>query len=255
MILPRMADKIQVGQPAFGLNTQFADPALLEICGADWDFVWIDLQHGMLGPNDLPGLIRGCDLVGLTALVRLPADRPDLVSFVLDLDAGGVIIAQVESVAQAQAMVAAAKFPSLGNRSFGGRRIIDRHGRDYFQMANAQQWLILQIESPEAAAICDSFAAIPGVDGLMIGPDDMKMRLGLPLSAPLDTPELARASSAVTAACRQHGKRAMGFAAPTPAGIQASVEAGFDLISVAAIARMIQQGSGDLLKVRQAWAG
>lgn len=152
-------------------------------------------------------------------------------------------------------MVAAAKFPSRGNRSFGGRRIIDRHGRDYFQMANAQQWLILQIESPEAAGICDSLAAIPGVDGLMIGPDDMKMRLGLPLSAPLDTPELARASSAVTAACRRHGKRAMGFAAPTPAGIQASVEAGFDLISVAAIARMIQQGSGDLLKVRQAWAG
>jgi 2-keto-3-deoxy-L-rhamnonate aldolase RhmA len=255
MILQRMADKIRAGQPVFGLNTQYVDPALIELCGADWDFVWIDLQHGMLGPNDLPGLIRACDLVGLTSLVRLPANRPDLVSFVLDLDIGGAIVAQVESVAQVYELVGAAKFPTLGNRSFGGRRIIDRQGRDYVLSANSNQWLILQIESPEAAALCDSFAAIPGVDGLMIGPDDMKMRLGLSLSAPLDTPELARAAEAVTTACRRHGKRAMGFAAPTPVGIQASVDAGFDLISLGAIARMIQQGSGDLLKVRQAWAG
>jgi 2-keto-3-deoxy-L-rhamnonate aldolase RhmA len=255
MILQRMVDKIRAGNPVFGLNTQFSDPALIEICGADWDFTWIDLQHGMLGASDLPGLIRTCDLVGLTSLVRLPADRSDWVSFVLDLDVGGVIVAQVESVAQAQSMVMAAKFPPLGNRSFGGRRIIDRHGRDYIQKANSEQWLILQIESPEAAAICDSIAAIPGVDGLMIGPDDMKLRLGLSLSAPLDTPELARASAAVTAACRRHGKRAMGFAVPTPAGIQAGIDAGFDLISLGAIARMIQQGSGDLVKVRQAWAG
>jgi len=235
------------------LNTQYADPALLETAGGAWDFLWIDLQHGVMGPTEVGGLVRTADALGITTLVRVPADRPDLVSFVLDLDVGGVIVAQMESVAQVRAMVTAAKFPPLGNRSFGGRRIIDRHGRDYPAATRTGQWLIAQVESPAAAAISDTLAGVEGVDGLMIGPDDMKLRLGVSLSAPLETPELARAMGAMTAACRRHGKRAMGFAAPTPAGIQAAVEAGFDLISVAAIARMVQQGAAEALKGCQAW--
>lgn len=255
MIHTRFADKIRAGKTAFGFNTQFEEPGLIELIGNDWDFVWIDLQHGLGHVAGLAHLIRVCDLTGLTAFVRLPADVPDMVSYCLDLDAGGVVVAQVERVEQAVAARNAAKFPPAGNRSFGSRRIIDRHGRDMMTKANSDQLLILQIESPEAASIGESFAAVPGVDGLMIGPDDMKLRLGLPMSAPLSTPELARASSQVTAAAHKHGKLAFGFAEATPAGIQASVTAGFNMISLGAIARFIQAGSADLVKVRQSWEG
>jgi 4-hydroxy-2-oxoheptanedioate aldolase len=177
------------------------------------------------------------------------------VSYALDLDTGGVIVAQVETSEQALAMVQAAKFPPLGNRSYGGRRIIDRHSRDYVEKANRDQLLILQIESPAAAAIAGSLAAINGVDGLMIGPDDMKLRLGLPMSAPLATPELAKASASVTAATRTHGKLALGFAEASPKGIQASVEAGFNMISLSAMARFVLAGSAEMVKVRAAWEG
>jgi 2-keto-3-deoxy-L-rhamnonate aldolase RhmA len=253
MIHTRFADRIKAGKPAFGFNTQFADPGLLEMVGRDWDFVWIDIQHGLAHMSDLLNLVRMCDLTGLTSFIRLPADVPDMVSFALDLDAGGVIVAQVERVAQAQALVQAAKYPPIGNRSYGSRRIIDRMGRDYVEKANREQLLILQIESPEAAAIAGSIAAVQGVDGLMIGPDDMKLRLGLPMSAPLSTPELAKAAASVTAATRQNGKLALGFAEASPAGIQASVAAGFNMISLSAIARYIAAGNADMLKVRNAW--
>jgi 2-keto-3-deoxy-L-rhamnonate aldolase RhmA len=255
MIHTRFANRIKAGKPAFGFNTQFADPGLLEMVGAEWDFVWIDLQHGLAQSSDLLNLVRACDLTGLTAFIRLPAGVPDLVSYALDLDAGGVIVAQVESFEQALAMVQAAKFPPLGNRCYGGRRIIDRHSRDYVEKANRDQLLILQIESPAAAAIAGSLAAINGVDGLMIGPDDMKLRLGLPMSAPLATPELAKASASVTAATRTHGKLALGFAEASPKGIQASVEAGFNMISLSAMARFVLAGSAEMVKVRAAWEG
>jgi 2-keto-3-deoxy-L-rhamnonate aldolase RhmA len=255
MIHTRFANRIKAGKPAFGFNTQFADPGLLEMIGQDWDFVWIDLQHGLADTPDLVNLIRACDLTGLTSFIRLPADVPDRVSFALDLDAGGVIVAQVERVEQARAMVNAAKFPPLGNRSYGSRRIIDRHSRDFVEKANRDQLLILQIESPEAAAIADSIAAVPGVDGLMIGPDDMKLRLGLPMSAPLSTPELAKAAASVTAAARGHNKLAFGFADATPEGITASSKAGFNMINMTAVARFVQAGNAEILKVRKAWEG
>lgn len=253
MIHPRFANKIRGGRPVFGYNSQFPDPALIEVAGPNWDFVWIDLQHGVAHLDDVVNLVRACDGQGLTSFIRLPADVPDQVSFCLDLDAGGVIVAQTERLEQAHAMADAAKFPPIGNRSWGGRRLIDRVGRDYVEKANRDQLLILQIESPGAAAICDSLAAVQGVDGLMIGPDDMKLRLGLPMSAPLDTPPLAHAMAAITGAARKHGKLAMGFATPSPEGIQASVNAGFNMISMGAVARFIQQGSADLVKVIQAW--
>jgi len=252
MILERMAEKIALGKPVFGTSLRFYDPGIVEMMGKDWDFVWIDLQHGTIEVNHLLNIVRSCDLVGVSAIIRLPGiAAPDMVSFVLDMDPAGTIIAQVDTVAQAEAMVRAAKFPPLGDRSWGGRRIIDRNGRQYAKRANKEQLLIVQIESPTGLENCEAIAAVKGVDGLMIGPDDLSLRLGIMESASLFEGELYAASKKITSACHKHGKLAMGFGGKTVDEIRKTVEAGFNLISMGADAIFVQQGSAALRRVRE----
>ena len=191
MIHERFRAKRAAGQPVFGTSLRFRDAGIVEMIGGGWDFVWIDLQHGTIGADHLFDIVRACDLVGVTSLVRMPLN-PSGIGWVLDMDVGGVIIAQVDTVCQAREAVKAARFPPAGDRSYGGRRIIDRQGRDYATDANMRQLLFLQVESPQALDACAELAALDGVDGLMLGPDDIRLRLGQPLSGPIWTAHSTR---------------------------------------------------------------
>ena len=243
MILPRLAQKLAAKRPAFGVSFRFRDPAIVEVLGAAWDYCWIDVQHGTICIEHLPDIIRACDLVGVTSLVRLPHCDPTVISFVLDMDPGGVIIAQTDTAAQAAAVVRAARFPPLGNRSYGGRRIIDRHSRDFTEKANRESLVLCQLESPEGIAAADALAAVPGLNGLMIGPDDLRLRLGVPLTGGMFDPELLAASQQMAAACHRHGKLAMGFGGKTPELVRQAVAVGFDLVICGADSVFLQQGS------------
>jgi 4-hydroxy-2-oxoheptanedioate aldolase len=103
-------------------------------------------------------------------------------------------------------MVDAAKFPPLGKRSYGGRRPIDFQGRMYFQTANEDTLLVIQIETPLAIENAEAIAAIPGVDALFLGPDDILLRRGMPMDVPRTRELLGDDMKAVISACRKHGK-------------------------------------------------
>jgi 2-keto-3-deoxy-L-rhamnonate aldolase RhmA len=110
--------------------------------------------------------------------VRVAGHEAGPIGLALDMGATGVIVPCVDTAEQARALVTAAKFPPLGNRSYGGRRPIDLHGRMYAHTANEDTLLLLQIESPLAITNAEQIAAIPGVDGLFLGPDDIMFRRG-----------------------------------------------------------------------------
>ncbi|MFZ4696200.1 MAG: aldolase/citrate lyase family protein, partial [Verrucomicrobiia bacterium] len=123
----------------------------------------------------------------------------------------------------------AAKFPPLGGRSYGGRRPIDLWGRTYSDTANAQTMLIVQIESPLAVENAERIAAVEGVDGLFLGPDDIMLRRGYPMTAPRTKETLGKDMEAVVRVCRKSGK------IPVCVGVGAEmfkfcVEVGFQMI-------------------------
>ncbi len=253
MITPAFRDNLENNRPVFGYSTQSGDPVFLELMGRGWDFCWVDLQHGTATPADGPHLVRAAESLGLTLLFRIAAGQPALLSWLLDQGAGGVIVAQTERVEQAIAAAEAAKFPPRGNRSFGSRRLIDRHGRNYIERADREQKLILQVESPQAIEQAVSFARVPGVDGLMIGPDDIKMRMGKPMETPLTDPDLWPLATATAQAARSAGKLAMGFAAATWESVERVYRAGFHLLSVGAVTRCVTEGSAALLNGIARW--
>jgi 4-hydroxy-2-oxoheptanedioate aldolase len=179
---------------------------VIERIGPDWDWMWIDGQHGQLGYAEILDLVRACDLVQRPAIVRVPGHEFGPIGRALDAGAAGVIAPCVDTPEQARAVVNAAKFPPLGKRSYGGRRPIDRHGRTYSDNANDDILLVAQIETPEAIGNVEAIAAVPGVDALFLGPDDLMLRRGHSMTAPRNKESLGKDMELVANACRKHGK-------------------------------------------------
>ena len=176
--------KLKKGEVLLGVNSMFPAPGIIERIGPDWDFVWIDAQHGQHDYASILASVRAADLVGTESLVRVPGHDHGFIGRVLDTGASGVLVPQVETAEEAKAIVRAAKFAPLGYRSYGGRRPIDLYQRGYAHTANDEVALVVQIESPSAAARADEIFSVEGVDAFFFGPDDMALSEGLPMDKP-----------------------------------------------------------------------
>ena len=200
-------------KPLLGLSVCYPSVGALERIGPDWDWIWIDAQHGDLDFRETVNLVRAGHLIGRPCLVRVDAHDPGLIGRILDTGAAGIIAPMVETLAEARLLVNAAKFPPVGNRSYGGRRVVDIAGRGFYRTANRDTVLILQIESSTAAEAADEMAALKGVDGLFLGPDYFLIRQGLDVDAPKTAETIGDALGKVAAACKRHGKLLVGIGA------------------------------------------
>lgn len=148
------------------------------LTGVDWLF--FDLEHSA---NSLETVQRQIQAVGGRALSMIRVAAPETIAVAQALDTGcsGIIVPQVNSAATARAVVAAGKYAPLGRRSVGTARA-QGYGVDfasYLETANARTAILVQIESVEAVAAIDEIAAVPGVDGLFIGPNDLSSSMGI----------------------------------------------------------------------------
>jgi 4-hydroxy-2-oxoheptanedioate aldolase len=228
--------------PLLGLGISYPSVGALERIGPDWDWIWIDAQHGDIDISETAALVRTAELIGRPALVRIPGIDPPWVGKALDFGAAGVIVPMIESLEEARAMVRAAKFPPLGNRSFGGRRVIDRMGRGSYQTANRDTVLILQVESSNAVALAEDFAAIDGVDGLFPGPDDHAIRDGRDVDAPKSRDVIGNQTRTVAEACERHGKLSVGLAF-TDAALEMAKEYRYRLVACGGDSAFLASGS------------
>src|SRR5262245_27587533 len=166
---------------------EFATPGigqLLRAAGAD--FAVLDMEHTGFGFDTVRQVVRYCQAAGLPLIVRVPSQQRHHISRALDTGADGVMVPIVSSVAQAKAIVDAAKYwpdgtrgvaLGLGHERFAMRRepLVPR-----FAEQNARTCLILQIEDPHGAAAAGEIAAMPGVDMLWLGHNDLSVGLGEP---------------------------------------------------------------------------
>lgn len=228
--------------PLLGVCFCYPSPGSVERIGPDWDWIWIDGQHGEFGYADVLAMVRACDLIGRPAFVRVAGHDPGAIGLALDTGATAVIVPCVDTPEQARALVLAAKLPPLGGRSYGSRRLIDRHGRLYSDTANTDTLLVVQIESPLAIQNVDAIAALPGVDALFLGPDDIMLRRGFPMNTPRTPATLGDDMRMLATACRRHGKKAVTVAtAPALATFAAGL--GFDLVVGGADVGFLANGS------------
>lgn len=233
-----LRDKLTAGQILLGLGHMYPAAGIIEGMGVGWDFSWIDMQHGQHDFASTLGAIRAAECMNLHPVVRVPGHSTEGISKVADMDPDAVMVPMVNDASQAKHAVDALRFPPVGARSYGGRRVIDRNGRDYYKDRDIVT--IVQIETLEAVERAEEIAATEGVDVLFFGPDDMKLRMGLDLATPVNQSEqLTDAQRKVAAAAKAAGKWA-GSVAVTPELLRLNIEMGYQFIV----------GGGDIMFLR-----
>lgn len=221
----------QGARPSLGTVLASPDPALAEMVAEAFDLAWIDLEHGPLDVRDVLRLSLALRAGRCAALVRLSGSRFERLDAVLDCGVDGVVVPRVETAAEAAAVVAQLRHPPHGRRGHALRR-----AAGYGRRAHAGVGCLIQIESGPAVAAAAAIAAVPGVDGLVVGTADLALALGVDLD--LHSPAMRRALADVRDATEAAGV-AFGLATGgDPADILDAVGRRPDLVVYSADVRM-----------------
>lgn len=201
-----LAEKLRSGARTIGYWVLSDNPQAVErIAGVGYDYVCFDAQHGLLDYRALLNGLTALDARGCAGLVRVQDNQQFWIGQALDAGAAGVVVPMVNSADDARAAVAACRYPPTGRRSMGPVRAELRFPSRPAE-ADAAVLCLPMIETAEGLAAVEEIAAVPGVDGLYIGPSDL--RLGLGGAAPDDPAYddvFARALDRVRAACAAAG--------------------------------------------------
>jgi len=172
--------RLAAGDTLFTAWSAIPDPLVAEtLARSRFGAVTLDMQHGFHSTESVLRAIAAVRLADKPAIVRIPVNAFDMASRALDFGASAVIAPMINSQADAEAFAAAMKFPPLGERSWGPHRAMALHGvpdvATYLAGANAASLAIAMVETPEAFAALDDILAVPGIDGVFVGPSDLSV--------------------------------------------------------------------------------
>lgn len=175
---------------------------------AGYDFLFLDLEHGSTSVETAFQISVAALDAGIAPLVRVPNGELALGTRCLDGGALGLVIPHVDSADEARAMVDAFKFAPLGHRSVGGGYpqfgFAPAPVADVVSGLNDATLVVAMIETPRAVENAERIAAVPGIDVLLMGTNDLCLEMGIP--GKLDDERVVAAMDTVVAACRKHSK-------------------------------------------------
>jgi 4-hydroxy-2-oxoheptanedioate aldolase len=205
---------------------------------AGFDSVTVDCQHGLAGREAAAAMFTAISTTDAVPLARCQANDPGEIMRLLDLGAYGIVCPLVNSAEECRRFVAACRYPPAGARSFGPARGWLYGGEDYAERANDEIVTFAMIETREALAALDDILAVPGLDGVYVGPNDLCLSLGHPASQDSAAPEVAEAIERVRARAVAHG-RIPGIACPSGAVAAKRVAQGFRFVTPGNEARLL----------------
>lgn len=201
-----LKQKWAAGEPTLGAWLTVPSSITAEMMarlGFDW--LTIDMQHGLIGYQAAVSMLQAISTTDTVAMVRVPWNEPGVIGKVLDAGAGGVVIPMVNSPAEAEAAVAACRYPPEGRRSFGPIRAALVEGRSYFADANREVCCMPMVETRQAVESLDDILAVAGIDGVYVGPNDLSLSFGLGPASDREDPEFREAIATILDGCRRHG--------------------------------------------------
>ena len=157
------------------------------------------------------------------------------------------MVPMVNDREQAEAVVRALRFPPLGARSYGGRRVIDLDGRNFHR--ERELLLLAQIETIEAVQNAEEIIRTDGVDGLFFGPDDMKCQMQIPTDTPLTADERLLAALQRTARVATDAGKFCGTVAADPQTARACLDAGCRLLVAGGDSGFLRHGSARAMEM------
>ena len=181
-----LRDKLAAGQTVIGplLQEIPTSAELVEfIIAAGFDYVIVDGEHGGVSVETCRDLVRAAESMGGSALARVPNADPARILAFLDQGIQGIVLSHCRSVADAEALIRAVKYPPRGTRgaASGSRAAHYGYGmstRERVEVADAQTLCFGLIEDPEAVPQIREIVAVDGFDGCFLGAGDMALSMG-----------------------------------------------------------------------------
>ncbi|ODN97163.1 hypothetical protein I350_08143 [Cryptococcus amylolentus CBS 6273] len=173
------------------------------------DGVIIDCEHGHIGDDQMHNSVSAISALGVSPIIRVRGPQPDILKRALDTGAHGLMVPMINTAEEASSVVKYSKLPPQGLRGQGSAFPAIGHGLttpEYMKSANETILTIVQIETREGVENVDAIAAVPGVDYLFIGPNDLAQSLLGYTPAKGDEPVFVEAIAKIVAAARKHGK-------------------------------------------------
>lgn len=211
-----------------------------------FDSLTIDMQHGVVDYQTAVSMLQAISTTATVPLVRVPWNEPGILQKMLDAGAYGIICPMINRRAEAEAFVAACRYPPVGSRSFGPIRATIYGGADYPQHANAEVLTLAMIETEEAVANLEAILAVEGLDGVYVGPADLANSLGVAPGFDPEDETVMAAIRTIVHSTRQRGKIA-GIHCGSPAYIERMWSLGFDYATLLSDARFMAMKAAELL--------
>ena len=197
------------GDRQIGIWLSLASETATEISArAGFDWLLIDMEHTPNSEADVLGHLRAANGGTAEPVVRVPWNDAVIIKRVLDIGARSLLVPYVQNVEEAKRAVAATRYPPEGVRGFSGMTRANDYARDktYPSTAASEIFLAVQVESPEAVRNAAAIAAVDGIDGVFVGPNDLAANMGL-VGQPY-APAVREATASILAPVRAAGKAA-----------------------------------------------
>ena len=231
--------QLRAGQPKVGLFLNAHSPTVAEqLAHSGYDWLLVDTQHGPMDHEKLSAMLCAIGGGGAKSLVRVGGydDRAGIQQS-LDLGADGVLVPYINTAAEARAAVSCARYPTAGTRSvYFPQRSTNKDGLlGYVGNANKNVIVALQVETKSCIDHIDEIAAVPGVDILFLGQNDLCMSMGLferyEFPHMYTSPELGAATDKLVASAKKNNV-ALGVFLFGTGRVQEFLNKGFPFVSV-----------------------
>ncbi len=175
------AERLSAGETLYAGWSLLPEPLLAEgMARSGFDAVLIDVQHGLHDVQSVMRSISAVSAAGKPSIVRIPVGDNAFASRALDFGADCIVAPMINTVDDARALVAATKYPPIGERSWGPARALylhDKEPQQYLEAANRATITLAMIETDRALGALDDILGVPGIDGVFVGPSDLSVTM------------------------------------------------------------------------------
>ena len=250
--------KLKRGEPSIGTWLTLpstSSATLMARTGFDW--LTVELEHTPITLETAAACFSIIAASGKVPLVRVPWNSAENIKRVLDCGAFGIVVPMVNTRAEAEAVVAAARYRPIGHRSIGGQLPAANFETDsstYRAKANDEILVIVMLETAEAVQNADEILSVPGIDAFFIGPNDLHNSYGKPPVFESDAPEFINALDRLLAAGKKHNVPG-GIHVIDASAAQRRIAQGFQFIAITSEAGMMLSKAAEITKALNLGSG
>lgn len=233
--------QLKEGESFVGTFVKTTDPAVVEVLAlAGFDFIIIDNEHTSMNKESMVNLVRAADISGILPTVRVRENNPAEILQALDAGALGVQIPQVDTKADALAVVDRVKYAPVGKRGYAASQRSAGYGfmnpKEYAERSNKETLITCYCETAEGIKNLDDIVSVPEIDVIFIGPFDLSQALGV--LGEVNHPAVQEAIATITRKVRAAHK-AVGIIASDAAQTQRWIDSGIQYIALSSDLGMI----------------